>query len=53
MQEAARRAGLDKVRFFGFDSFEGLPSEAEWDSPWSQGEFRSDIELTRKRLRRQ
>ncbi len=50
MQEAVRRVGLEKVRFFGFDSFEGLPSEAEWDGPWSEGEFRSDIEFTRKRL---
>ena len=50
MQEAVRKAGLDRVRFFGFDSFEGLPSDAEWDGPWSEGEFRSDIELTRKRL---
>ena len=50
MQEAVSRVGLDRVRFFGFDSFEGLPSEAEWDGPWSEGEFRSDIELTRKRL---
>ncbi len=50
MQEATRRAGLERVRFFGFDSFAGLPSEAEWDGPWSEGEFRSDIEFTRKRL---
>ncbi|MCP3959947.1 MAG: hypothetical protein GY719_19045 [bacterium] len=50
MQEAVRRVGIDRVRFFGFDSFEGLPSEAEWDGPWSEGEFRSDIEFTRKRL---
>ncbi len=50
MQEAVRRAGLARVRFFGFDSFAGLPSEAEWDGPWSEGEFRSDVELTRKRL---
>ncbi len=50
MQEAVRRTGLERVRFFGFDSFEGLPSEAEWDGPWSEGEFRSDIEFTRKRL---
>ena len=50
MQEAVRRVGLERVRFFGFDSFEGLPSEAEWDGPWSEGEFRSDIEFTRKRL---
>ncbi len=50
MQEAVRRVGLERVRFFGFDSFAGLPSEAEWDGPWSEGEFRSDIEFTRKRL---
>lgn len=50
MQEAVRRVELGAVRFFGFDSFEGLPSEAEWDGPWSEGEFRSDIEFTRKRL---
>ena len=50
MQEAVRRVGLDRVRFFGFDSFAGLPSEAEWDGPWSEGEFRSDIEFTRQRL---
>ena len=50
MQEAVRRVGLERMRFFGFDSFAGLPSEAEWDGPWSEGEFRSDIEFTRQRL---
>ena len=29
---------------------EGRTDRAEWDGPWSEGEFRSDIEFTRKRL---
>ncbi len=50
MNAALDALGLDNVRRFGFDSFEGLPSEAQWDGPWSEGEFRSEIEFTRQRL---
>ncbi len=50
MHAALEKLGMHGVRLFGFDSFEGLPNEAEWDGPWSEGEFRSDLEFTRKRL---
>jgi hypothetical protein len=44
--------GLDHVRLFGFDSFEGLPDAArdEENGFWRAGMYRSDIELTRERL---
>ncbi|HEX5831492.1 MAG TPA: TylF/MycF/NovP-related O-methyltransferase [Gemmatimonadaceae bacterium] len=52
---AAREAvGLDHVRLFGFDSFEGLPESAarEDDGFWAPGQFRSSSTLTRESLRR-
>ena len=43
--------GLDSVRLFGFDSFEGLPATTEDADIWSKGQFRSDYEFTVERLR--
>jgi len=48
---ALRAAGLDSVRLFGFDSFEGLPETTEDADIWSRGQFRSDYEFTVARLR--
>ena len=52
MHRALADLGLDKVRLFGFDSFEGLPESATMDEVWSPGQFRSDIEYTKERLSR-
>ncbi len=48
---ALRATGLDSVRLFGFDSFEGLPETTEDSDIWSRGQFRSDYEFTVERLR--
>ena len=48
---ALRATGLDSVRLFGFDSFEGLPETSEDSAIWSPGQFRSDYEFTVERLR--
>ncbi|MHC4888425.1 MAG: TylF/MycF/NovP-related O-methyltransferase, partial [Planctomycetota bacterium] len=42
---------FDRVRFFGFDSFEGYPDEALTnDGPWKPKQDNCDIKLTRKFL---
>ena len=48
MHGVLKKMGLDKVRIFGFDSFEGMPagSADEEGSVWFQGEFRSTIDET-------
>ena len=52
MHRALHDLGHDGVRLFGFDSFEGLPSDArhEEDGYWRPGMYRADVELTRERL---
>ncbi len=51
MHRALTRLGFGATRIFGFDSFEGLPEEADREQVWSAGQFRSEIEFTRERLR--
>ena len=54
MNEALDELGLDEVRMFGFDSFEGLPESADKEpgSPWLPGQYRSSLEMTRRYLRK-
>lgn len=54
MYHVANRHGFDQMRFFGFDSFEGLPKAAKTDDGgyWSPRMFASDIEWTKKFLTR-
>lgn len=52
MHRAVTGLGLDRMRLFGFDSFEGLPESATFDGVWSPGQFRADETFTRKRLDR-
>jgi O-methyltransferase len=55
MHSVVEELGLEGVRLFGFDSFEGLPETAglESDGLWSAGQFQLDYEYTRKWLTRQ
>lgn len=55
MHRALGTAGLDHVRLFGFDSFQGLPPHANEEDGgfWLPGKFSADIEFTRANLRRQ
>ena len=48
MYRVLEEMGLDHVRLFGFDSFEGLPATAKTDDEghWKPGEFRSDYDFT-------
>jgi O-methyltransferase len=54
MHGVTRELGLEGVRLFGFDSFEGLPETAglESDGLWSAGQFQLDYDYTRKWLTR-
>ena len=49
------RRGLERTRLFGFDSFEGMPAVSATDDlgTWKPGDFRMDIDVTRKFLRLQ
>jgi hypothetical protein len=48
MYEALVDAGLDDVRLFGFDSFEGLPPDDE--GFWKKGDFLAEIDDVLKRF---
>jgi O-methyltransferase len=54
MHRAVQDLGVAGVRLFGFDSFEGLPPEADTDDEglWPKGAFASDHAYTRERLTR-
>ena len=54
MHQALGELGLDQVRIFGFDSFEGLPDSADKEpaSPWRPGQYRSSLGMTRSYLRK-
>ncbi len=54
MHQALGELGLDQVRMFGFDSFEGLPESADKEpaSPWRPGQYRSSLGMTRSYLRK-
>jgi len=50
---AMEALGLDRMRCFGFDSFEGMPQETAAEAgPWLPGQFRSQIEFTWSQLQR-
>jgi O-methyltransferase len=52
MHSVLKKMGLNSVRIFGFDSFEGMPSGTadEKGSIWTPGQFRSAIEETKQFL---
>src|SRR5687768_9139813 len=54
MFEVLQQQGLNHVRLFGFDSFEGLPRVAAIDPSnyWQPGDFASSLEYTSRRLSR-
>ena len=51
MHQARAELGLDHIRLFGFDSFEGLPASAA-DEVWEPGQFKSSLAFTRANLAR-
>ncbi len=52
MYRACKSLGVEHIRLFGFDSFEGLPHTARTDDGgfWRPGQFRCDLALTRELL---
>ncbi|MBV9388005.1 MAG: class I SAM-dependent methyltransferase [Chroococcidiopsidaceae cyanobacterium CP_BM_ER_R8_30] len=54
MYHALKDAGFDRVRLFGFDSFEGMPDSADAeDGNWYAGQFKSEEKFTRELLKQQ
>jgi len=53
MHRVLKSLGLEHMRLFGFDSFEGLPREASDDDAghWRPGSFKSEHEFTMQVLR--
>ncbi|HEX5655733.1 MAG TPA: TylF/MycF/NovP-related O-methyltransferase [Polyangiales bacterium] len=53
MAEVLKELRLEKVRLFGYDSFEGMPASAETEDEgtWQPGQFKFDIEVTKAILR--
>lgn len=54
MHDALVRTGTGTVRLFGFDSFQGMPPEADHQDNqlWSRGQLRSSMRFARKLLAR-
>jgi hypothetical protein len=52
MHRASRAVGLDSLRLFGFDSFQGLPEVAATESAgiWQPGWLRAEYSLVRDHL---
>ncbi len=53
MYRASIEFGSDEMRFFGFDSFAGLPADAEREAgPWRAGQYRCSRRFARRYLAR-
>lgn len=54
MHRASRAVGLDSIRLFGFDSFQGLPeaTATEGAGVWQPGWYRAEYSLVREQLTR-
>jgi len=57
MHDVLAERGLDDVRLFGFDSFEGLPSDTDADEtsriiPWRPGDMKAPYEVCQANLER-
>jgi O-methyltransferase len=54
MHRASRAAGLESLRLYGFDSFQGLPEVAATESGgvWQPGSLRAEYSLVREHLTR-
>jgi O-methyltransferase len=52
VHQALNAQGLAGVHIFGFDSFEGLPPEAEGQG-WGEGQFHSTLAATRRYLKKE
>ncbi len=52
MYRAATALGLDQMRFIGFDSFDGMPEQANYEdeNAWRAGEYRSSLSYTKEYL---
>jgi O-methyltransferase len=54
MAEVLQELRMNKVRMFGFDSFEGMPESAarEDEGTWAPGQFKFDVEVTKAIMRK-
>jgi hypothetical protein len=50
MYQVLTELNLDTVRLFGFDSFEGLPKEADDEGQWKKGDFAANVDDVKKYL---